>query len=285
MNTAAPRVAVIQMVSTESLEANLRSAARLLRRAAKGGAVLAVLPENFALFGGRAAVDWLLAQPPGEHAINAWLARTARDTGLWIVAGSVPWLPDVMRPSQATPTRVYSASQVFSPQGECVARYCKIHLFDVDVDDAHGSYRESDDFMAGNDIVVADTPVGRLGLAICYDLRFPELFRSLLHRGAELLCLPSAFTRVTGEAHWAPLVRARAIENQCYVLAANQGGRHSETRETSGHSMIVSPWGEVLAECPHGEGVAMAVVDRQGIAGLRRQMPVASHRRPDLFGE
>ena len=279
----APLVAVIQMVSSESVNDNLQTAYRLLLEARQRGAVLAVLPENFALFGGKAAVSWLAAQPSGSHAINEWVSVTAKTLGLWIVAGTVPWLSDEQRAAQVPVTRVYSASQVFDADGRCVARYCKMHLFDVDIADAHGSYRESNDFLQGDAPVVIDTPVGRLGLAICYDLRFPELFRALRAAGAELFSLPSAFTRVTTAAHWWPLIRARAIENQCYVLAANQGGQHSDTRETGGQSAVISPWGEVLAQCLIGEGVCVAAMDRAALLEMRRRMPVHEHRRPNLF--
>jgi predicted amidohydrolase len=203
---------------------------------------------------------------------------------LWIVGGTVPWLSDEQRAAQAPVTRVYSASQVFDADGRCVARYCKMHLFDVDVADAHGRYRESDDFLQGDVPVVIDTPVGRLGLAICYDLRFPELFRALRANGAELFSLPSAFTRVTTEAHWWPLIRARAIENQCYVLAANQGGQHNDTRETGGQSAIISPWGDALVQCQSGESVCVAAIDRTALLEMRHRMPVHEHRRAHLFG-
>lgn len=275
-----PAVAVIQMVSGQVLQANLDAAARLLQEARNQGAVLAVLPENFAIFGGQPSVEWLAAQPAGTHAINDWLSHTAKALGLWIVGGTVPWLPDGQR--QAAVHKAYTASQLFNADGDCVARYCKMHLFDVDVADAHGSYRESDNFLRGEQPVVVDTPVGRLGLAVCYDLRFPELFRALRAQGAELFSLPSAFTRVTTEAHWWPLIRARAIENQCYVLAANQGGWHNETRETGGQSAIISPWGDVLAQTGMGEAICLAGIDRQHLQETRRQMPVHQHRHASL---
>lgn len=273
--------AVIQMVSGKDVSQNLQAAYRLLTDARQQGAVLAVLPENFAVFGGEASVAWLASQQPGEHAINDWLANTARELGLWIVAGTVPWLPEALH--QSVVTRVYSASQVFNAEGECVARYCKTHLFEVDVDDAHGCYRESDHFLPGDALVVMNTPVGRLGLAVCYDLRFPALFSALREQGAELFSLPSAFTRVTTQAHWLPLIRARAIENQCYVLAANQGGEHGDARETGGQSAIISPWGDVLAECVMGEAVAVSGIDQDVLHNVRSRMPVQQHRRHDLF--
>lgn len=276
-----PQLAAIQMVSTVSLVDNLAAAGRLMRQAVGQGAGLLVLPENFAVFGDASPRAYLASQASGHHSLHEWLAAQARELGTWIVGGSVPWLPDELRTQPIT--RLYSSCGVYSPAGECVARYNKIHLFDVDVADAHGSYRESAEFLPGSATVVVDAPLGRLGLAICYDLRFPEMFRHLRDQGAEILCLPSAFTRVTGDAHWMPLLRARAIENQCYMIAANQGGRHSESRETHGHSAIISPWGEVLDVLPQGEGVAMAPMDRGFLAACRQRMPVQQHRRRDLF--
>lgn len=273
------RAAAIQMVSSEVLADNLRAAEALLQQAAEQGARLAVLPENFAIFGAQAALDWLRTQISGRNAIEDWLSRQARELGLWIVGGSLPWLP-AERPLVE---RFYSACPVFNAEGDCVARYRKMHLFDADVADAQGRYRESDRFLAGDEPVVVDTPLGRLGLAICYDLRFPELFRHLRDAEATIFCVPAAFTKTTGDAHWQVLLRARAIENQCFVIAANQGGQHSEHRETNGHSQILSPWGEVLAEHGNGPGVAVADLDLSLLQAVRQRMPVQQHRRRDCF--
>ena len=198
----------------------------------------------------------------------------ARDLRLWIVAGTLPLPPDGQPEAKAN-----ACSLLIDEHGERVARYDKLHLFDVDVADARGRYRESDDYAFGQKIVVADTPVGRLGLTVCYDLRFPELYTALREAGAELITAPSAFTAVTGAAHWQVLVRARAIETQCYLLAAGQGGVHPRGRETFGHSAIVDPWGRVLAERPQGEAVLLAVRDAAEQADIRRRMPVVAHRR------
>lgn len=198
----------------------------------------------------------------------------ARDLRLWIVAGTLPLPPDGQPEAKAN-----ACSLLIDEHGERVARYDKLHLFDVDVADARGRYRESDDYAFGQNIVVADTPVGRLGLTVCYDLRFPELYTALREAGAELITAPSAFTAVTGAAHWQVLVRARAIETQCYLLAAGQGGVHPRGRETFGHSAIVDPWGRVLAERPQGEAVLLAVRDAAEQADIRRRMPVVAHRR------
>lgn len=267
-------IAVIQMVSQDDVTANLARAGQLLERAAAEGARLAVLPENFAAMGRRDLADLGRAEAQGEGPILPWLKQRARDLKLWIVAGTLPLPPDGQPEARA-----HACSLLVDDRGERVARYDKLHLFDVDVADSRGRYRESDDYAFGNRVVVADTPVGRLGLTVCYDLRFPELYTALREAGAELITAPSAFTAVTGAAHWQVLVRARAIETQCYLLAAGQGGRHPGGRETFGHSAIVDPWGRVLAEQAQGEAVLLARVDAAEQAAIRQRMPVAGHRR------
>lgn len=267
-------LAVIQMVSQADVPANLSSARCLLERAAASGARLAVLPENFAAMGRRDLAALGRAEALGEGPILPWLKRTARDLGLWIVAGTIPLPPDGQPEAKA-----HACSLLIDDQGERVARYDKLHLFDVDVADNRGRYRESDDYAHGSRVVVADTPVGRLGLTVCYDLRFPELYSALRAAGAELISAPAAFTAVTGAAHWEVLVRARAIETQCYLLAAGQGGVHPGPRETHGQSMIVDPWGRILAEQARGEAVLWAELDAAEQSAIRQRMPVASHRR------
>ncbi|KAF1012387.1 MAG: Deaminated glutathione amidase [Pseudomonas fluorescens] len=266
--------AVIQMVSQSDVLANLAQARVLLEQAAADGARLAVLPENFAAMGRRDVADIGRAEAMGEGPILPWLKQTARDLSLWIVAGTLPL------PAQGSPdAKPNACSLLVDDQGEIVARYDKLHLFDVDVADARGRYRESDDYAYGSRVVVADTPVGRLGLTVCYDLRFPELYSELRAAGAELITAPSAFTAVTGAAHWDVLIRARAIETQCYVLAAAQGGVHPGPRETFGHAAIIDPWGRVLAQRDKGEAVLLAVRDSSEQASIRARMPVAGHRR------
>ncbi|BBP74894.1 MULTISPECIES: carbon-nitrogen hydrolase family protein [Pseudomonas] len=265
---------VIQMVSQSDVLANLSQARRLLEQAAEGGARLAVLPENFAAMGRRDVAAIGRAEALGEGPILPWLKQTARDLRLWIVAGTLP-LPPVDQPQ----AKANACSLLVDEQGETVARYDKLHLFDVDVADNRGRYRESDDYAHGSRVVVADTPVGRLGLSVCYDLRFPELYSELRQAGAELITAPSAFTAVTGAAHWDILIRARAIETQCYVLAAAQGGVHPGPRETFGHAAIVDPWGRIVAEQDQGEAVLLAERDSTEQASIRARMPVASHRR------
>ncbi|EXF92251.1 carbon-nitrogen hydrolase [Pseudomonas fluorescens HK44] len=267
-------LAVIQMVSQSDVPANLIQARHLLEQAAAGGARLAVLPENFAAMGRRDIADIGRAEALGEGPILPWLKQTARDLKLWIVAGTLP-LPPVDQPQ----AKSNACSLLIDEHGEAVARYDKLHLFDVDVADNRGRYRESDDYAHGSKVVVADTPVGRVGLTVCYDLRFPELYSELRAAGAELITAPSAFTAVTGAAHWEVLIRARAIETQCYVLAAAQGGTHPGPRETFGHAAIVDPWGRVLAEQDQGEAVLLAERDSSEQASIRARMPVSSHRR------
>ena len=266
--------AVIQMVSQSDVEGNLAQARKLLEQAAAGGAKLAVLPENFAAMGRRDIAAIGRAEAMSEGPILPWLKLAARDLKLWIVAGTLP-LPPAGRPDG----KVTACSLLVDDQGEQVARYDKLHLFDVDVADARGRYRESDDYAHGGNVVVADTPVGKLGLTVCYDLRFPELYTALREAGAELITAPSAFTAVTGAAHWEILLRARAIETQCYVRGAAQGGVHPGPRETFGHAAIIDPWGRVLAEQAQGEAVLLAERDSEEQASIRARMPVSSHRR------
>jgi predicted amidohydrolase len=266
--------AVIQMVSQPDIASNLATARRLLEQAAAGGARLAVLPENFAAMGRKDAAAIGHAEAMGEGPVMPWLKQAARDLTLWIVAGTVP-LP----PADAPRAKVRACSLLIDDQGQIAARYDKLHLFDVDVADARGRYRESDDYDHGQQVVVADTPVGRLGLSVCYDLRFPELYTALREAGAELITAPSAFTAVTGAAHWEVLIRARAIETQCYMLAAAQGGVHPGPRETYGHAAIVDPWGRLLAQQDSGEAVLLAERDSNEQASIRARMPVSSHRR------
>lgn len=266
--------AVIQMVSQPDVAINLRQARRLLEQAAQRGAKLAVLPENFAAMGRKDTAALGLAEATGNGPILPWLKQAARDLTLWIVAGTIP-LP----PEDAPQAKVRACSLLIDDQGQVVARYDKLHLFDVDVADARGRYRESDDYAHGQQVVVADTPVGRLGLSVCYDLRFPELYSALRGAGAELISAPSAFTAVTGAAHWEVLIRARAIETQCYMLAAAQGGIHPGPRETYGHAAIVDPWGQVLQQQDQGEAVLLAERDSYQQASIRARMPVDSHRR------
>lgn len=267
------------MTSAPEVEANLATARVLLERAHAEGATLAALPENFAIMGRKESDKGAVAENPGEGPIQAFLGHCARELGLWIIGGTIPIRVE------AEPQRVASASLVFDERGRCVARYDKIHLFDVDVPDRDGQarnerYRESATVAPGSQPCVVPTPFGSIGMAICYDVRFPELFRVLQQQGAEILSLPSAFTAPTGKAHWELLVRARAVENLCYVLAPAQSGIHPNGRETWGDSLIVDPWGQVVSRVAEaGPGLAVAEIDRTVQQELRARFPALSHRR------
>lgn len=277
-NVSAPTVAAIQMVSTHDIDANLREAGRLLTEAARAGARLAVLPENFAVLATSQMVTCGQQEASDAPVIRQFLADQARRLGIWIVGGSLPMgtRPD----GSKIDGRVRATALVYDDQGKEVGRYDKIHLFDAMVEDAHGQYRESDTFEPGDAVVTIETPVGRLGMAICYDLRFPELFRALREKEVDWVCLPSAFTWQTGDAHWHALIRARAIENQVWVVAAGQGGQNSERRRTYGHSLICDPWGKVVSEITEeGPGVVTAALDADHLANVRARMPVWEHRR------
>ena len=265
-------VAAIQMTSSPDVAVNLADAARLLAEAAAAGARVAVLPENFAIMGRREADKLAVAEAPGDGPIQAALAGAAADLGLWIVGGTVP----LRVPGD---TRAAAASLVYDDRGRQVARYDKIHLFDVDIPGRDEAYRESASNRPGDDVVVVDTPAGRLGLSVCYDVRFPELFRQMSAAGATWFTVPAAFTVPTGEAHWETLLRARAIENLCGVVAAAQVGQHANGRATWGHSMIIDHWGRVLAVRPQQPGVVLADLDAAGQAEARRRFPALTHRR------
>lgn len=266
------RVAAIQMNSGADVAANLAKADRLLGDAAADGCTLAVLPENFALMPLRGRDKATHAEEEGSGPIQDFLADAARRYTIWIVGGSIP----LKSPETA---RVFGASPVFDSEGSLCATYRKIHLFDVDLADSEESYRESYSMYPGDETVVVATPGGSLGLTICYDLRFPELYRQLVDKGASLFSMPAAFTAVTGEAHWHTLLRARAIENLAYVIAAGQYGDHPDRRSTYGHSMIVDPWGQILAELPAGDGHVAADIDTARLEKLRAEFPVLSNRR------
>jgi len=264
-------VAAVQMCSGNDREANLATAGRLLQFAAERGARVALLPENFSLMAARDSERRAHAEADGAGPVQEWLAQTAARLGIWIIAGAVPI-------TQASGERNAQACLVYDAKGARVARYDKIHLFDVELPERGESYRESAHMAPGSQLVVVPTPAGALGLSICYDLRFPELYRQLVARGAQWLVVPAAFTAATGEAHWQPLLRARAIENLCYVVASGQSGEHPNGRRTWGHSMIIDHWGRILAELPEGEGVISAAIDLAAQAQARRSFPALQHR-------
>ncbi|MBX3653853.1 MAG: carbon-nitrogen hydrolase family protein [Ramlibacter sp.] len=265
------KVAAIQMVSGISLEANLQAAHALLAAAAREGAELAVLPEYFCLMGHQDSDKLAAREVWGEGTVQQFLATAARDLGLWIVGGTLPLATD-------SDTHVRNTNLVFSPAGQCVARYDKIHLFRFS--NGREQYDESRVIESGRDPVTFDLPsrdgkTWRVGLSVCYDLRFPELYRALR---ADLLLVPSAFTHVTGQAHWELLLRARAIENLAYVLAPAQGGTHENGRRTWGHSMLVDPWGVLMDQRAEGPGVVAGELEAERLAQVRQQLPALEHR-------
>lgn len=271
------RVAVVQMNSADDVGANLQAASRWLHEAADVGAQLALLPENFAFMGAAERDKLAHREVPGAGPIQQFLSDTARALKMEIIAGTVPLAVD------GDPDRVWPACLHYAADGRCVTRYDKIHLFDVDVDEADGAaarYRESASFAPGEARpVLARSVCGEIGLSICYDLRFPELYRALSAVGATAFTVPAAFTHTTGQAHWALLLRARAVENLCYVMAAAQTGEHPGGRRCYGHSMIIDPWGEVLADCGEAPGYAVAELDLDKLASRRARFPALMHRR------
>jgi predicted amidohydrolase len=266
------RVAAIQMNSQSDVQGNLALADELLAGAAADGCKLAVLPENFALMPEKGRDKASHAEDVGEGPIQAFLADAARRLGLWIVAGSLP-----LRSPEAE--RVYGGCPVYDTDGVLQAVYRKIHLFDVKLPDHEESYQESWSMYPGDEPVTVATPAGRIGLTICYDVRFPELYRTLVDEGATFFTVPAAFTRVTGEAHWVTLLRARAIENLAYVVAPGQYGEHPDNRATYGHSVIIDPWGKVLAEQAEGNCFVAADIDPDLPAILRSEFPALTNRR------
>lgn len=262
------RVAVLQMTSTPVIQDNLQVLDKFFYKAREEGAVLLVLPENFAFMGKAETDKYAIAEAFGHGEIQQTVSQLAKKYGLWVIAGT-----QFLKGSNH---RARASSLVYDNKGACVARYDKIHLFDVRVS-AHEAHQESLTIERGCDIVVVETPVGRIGLSVCYDLRFPELYHLLVNKGAEIMVVPSAFTEITGKAHWEVLLRARAIENLCYILAPNQGGTHTNGRKTYGHSMIIDPWGKILSERDNGVGLVIADIDLSHMHQLRQQFPCNDH--------
>jgi predicted amidohydrolase len=271
------KVAAIQMTSSHVVADNLVAAGKLLREAKDAGADIACLPENFAFIGLRDADKLQVAEADGVGAAQSFLSDTARELKLWILGGTI-----VIR--RDTDRRVTNSSLLIDAAGKRVARYDKIHLFDVTIPGRDEQYRESTHVAPGREIVIADTPVGKLGLSVCYDMRFPELYRQLVAQGAEWLAMPAAFTVPTGRAHWETLLRARAIENLCYVIAPAQAGTHTSGRETYGDSIIVDYWGQVLSRLAKGSGVITADIDLAKQAETRARFPALDNRQLALPG-
>ncbi|KVE95383.1 acyltransferase [Burkholderia vietnamiensis] len=261
------RVAALQMVSTPDVARNLADAGQLIEQAAADGAQLVLLPEYFCFMGHRDTDKLALAEPYRDGPIQQFLAQAAQRHRVWVIGGTLP----LQAPE---PDRVLNTTLVFDPSGREAARYDKIHLFNFEKGDE--SFDEARTIRAGDTVVTFDAPFGRVGLSVCYDLRFPELYRRM--GDCALLVVPSAFTYTTGRAHWETLLRARAVENQCYVLAAAQGGRHENGRRTWGHSMLIDPWGEIVAVRDEGAGVVAGALDPQRIADVRQSLPAWRHR-------
>ncbi|WP_175901776.1 carbon-nitrogen hydrolase family protein [Burkholderia seminalis] len=261
------RVAALQMVSTPDVTRNLAEARRLIAEAAGEGAQLVLLPEYFCFMGHRDTDKLALAEPYQDGPIQRFLADAARRHGIWVIGGTLPL-------KAPEPDRVLNTTLVFDPSGNEAARYDKIHLFNFEKGDE--SFDEARTIRAGDTVVAFDAPFGRVGLSVCYDLRFPELYRRM--GDCALIVVPSAFTYTTGRAHWETLLRARAVENQCYVLAAAQGGKHENGRRTWGHSMLIDPWGEIVAARDVGASVVLGAIDPQRIADVRQSLPAWRHR-------
>ena len=264
------KIAALQMVSTPDVARNLDAASLLIEQAAAGGARLLLLPEYFCLMGRHDDDKRAIAEAVGSGPIQQFLATQARRHALWLIGGTVP-----LRESSGQ--RVRNSCLAFAPDGTLAARYDKMHLFAYD--NGREQYDEGRVLAAGSLSVALQADALRVGLSICYDLRFPELYRALMQPACDLITVPSAFTYTTGQAHWELLLRARAVENQCYVLAAAQGGQHENGRRTWGHSMIVDPWGEVLAMQAEGAGVVAATLNNETLAKVRTQLPALAHRR------
>ena len=264
---AVVRVAAVQLASGPSVAANLNEARRLIAMAAKQGAKLVALPEYFAIMGMKDHDKVKVREEEGKGPIQQFLAETAKKHKIWLVGGSVPLVSNEAN-------RVRNSCLVYDDKGKQVARYDKIHLFGFDMGKEH--YSEQRTIEPGREVKVVDSPFGRLGLSICYDLRFPELYRAM--KDVDIILVPSAFTETTGKAHWETLIRARAIENLAYVVAPAQGGYHLNGRETHGDSMIVDPWGVVLDRLPRGSGVVMAGINPEYLQRLRKSLPALAHR-------
>lgn len=267
------RIAAIQMCSTQDIDENLEHAKKYIAQAAEQGAKLIVLPENFAIMGLHPKDKVKHKESFGHGVIQTFLSEQARHLNVWIVGGTIPL--EVLQ----YPKKVYASTLVYNALGECVARYDKMHLFDIELRAHQEVHNESETIHAGESSIVFDTPFGKCGIAICYDMRFPELFRVMQQKGVEIVVVPAAFTVPTGKAHWETLLRSRAIENQVYVVASAQVGMHANGRKTYGHSMIVNPWGDVIALLADTAGVVCADVDMDFLHQLRRDFPVLAHRK------
>jgi len=265
-------IAAIQMISGSNLDRNLLQAEHLIALAVSANAKLIVLPENFSFMPKNDGERLSVQEEFGQGKIQDFLSKQSKLHQVFIIAGTVPI-------SDKKSNKVFGSCLVYNDQGICYERYDKIHLFDVNVPEINENYNESETIQAGNEVKVIETPFAKIGLAVCYDLRFPELFRQFVDLDVDIIAIPSAFTEMTGKAHWEVLLKARAIENLSYVIAANQGGKHESNRETYGDSMIVDPWGNILNRLAKGPGIVLADIDKNKLSQLRSSFPVLKHRQ------
>lgn len=271
------KIAAIQMASGTNVSANLIEVSRQILSAVQAGAKLVVLPENFSCMVHDDADQITMAETDGSGQIQTFLTEQARKNKVWIIAGTIPLHLEKEHPDFGK--KIYTSCLVYNDLGERISRYDKVHLFDVYLDATKETYKESETIVAGKEAVVVETPFGKVGLAICYDVRFPELFRQLIKQGTEIIVIPSAFTAITGKAHWEILLRARAIENLSYVVASAQGGFHVNGRQTYGNSMIVDPWGVILDVLPSGSGYAISDIDITKLKNIRQSFPALENRK------
>jgi len=266
------KVACIQIASGPNLEANLLEVSKYIEKSKNLGANIIVLPENFAMISEDDSMYLGIKEELGSGRLQDYISNEARKHNIWIIAGTIPIASKKV-------DKVYSCCIVFNNNGDLVSSYNKVHLFDVNIVETNEKYKESDYFLSGDSIVYVDTPYCRIGLAICYDLRFPELFRKLSNENIDLVCMPAAFTSFTGKAHWEHLIKARAIENLVYFATSAQGGYHVGGRETYGHSMIVNPWGETLDIIKNKSGVIISTIDIKSLKNLRKNFPCLEHKK------
>ncbi len=271
-NNLKANVAAVQITTGPDVEANLAAIEVQIKNATEKGANIVALPEVFACYDSQKYLALGQQEMTSSGNLRSRMSSWAKEYKVYLIGGTIP----VLNPQES---KVYPRCYFYDDQGKELGFYDKIHLFDVDIDDAQGRYRESDMFLSGAEIKVFPTPYGNVGLTICYDLRFPYVFDRLRKAGADIISVVAAFTETTGKAHWQPLLQARAIEQQCYIVASNQWGQHDEKRRTFGHSMVISPWGEILSELPAGEGFSCAEIDLEEVRRIRRVMPIANHQR------
>ena len=266
------KVSCVQIASGPNIDANLLEVGKYIEESKESGADIVVLPENFAMMGAKDS-DYLdIKEDFGSGKIQDFISNTAEKNDIWIIAGTIPIKSD-------NKEKVYSTCIIFDNNGNIISSYNKIHLFDVNLVESNEKYNESDIYLNGDSIVAVDTPFCKIGLSICYDLRFPELFRHLSNQGVDLICMPAAFTAVTGKAHWEYLIKSRAIENLVYFAASAQGGYHVSGRETYGHSTIINPWGETLNIIDGSSGIIVSAIDLKSQSMLRKNFPCLEHKK------